>query len=86
MTELWRLSATQLAGLIRSREVSAREATQAALDWLDQVNPRINAVVDHRPDDVMAHSGLPSFSNCTEHFVEHWLCRQHLGELFDQGS
>jgi len=30
-------------------------------------------------------SGLPSFSDCTEHLVEDGLCRQHLGELFDQG-
>jgi len=30
-------------------------------------------------------SGLPSFSNRTEHFAEHRLCCQHLGELFDQG-
>jgi amidase len=50
MTELWRLSATALARLIRSREVSAREAAEAALQRLDAVNPRINAVVEHRPE------------------------------------
>lgn len=56
MTDLWRLSATQLADRIRWRAVSAREAAQAALDRLDQVNPRINAVVDHRPDQVLAQA------------------------------
>ncbi len=56
MTELWRLSATQLADRIRTRAVSAREAAQAALDRLDQVNPRINAVVEHRPADVLAQA------------------------------
>lgn len=54
MTELWRLSATDLAARIRAREVSAREAAQAALDRLNAVNPAINAVVDHRPAEVLA--------------------------------
>ena len=54
MTELWRLSATDLAERIRRREVSAREAALAGLARLDAVNPRINAVVDHRPADVLA--------------------------------
>jgi amidase len=56
MTELWRLSATGLAARIRGREVSAREAAQAALDRLDAVNPALNAVVDHRPADVLAEA------------------------------
>jgi 2-aminoethylphosphonate-pyruvate transaminase len=30
-------------------------------------------------------SRLPSFSDCTEHLAKDWLCRQHTGELFDQG-
>jgi amidase len=50
---LWRLPATQLAGLIRSRKVSAREAVQAALDRLDDVNGRINAVVDCSPVEAL---------------------------------
>jgi amidase len=50
MIELWRLPATELARLIRTREVSARQATEAALERLDAVNPQINAVVAHRPD------------------------------------
>ena len=53
MTELWRLPATELAHLIRTRKVSAREAAQAALDRLDAVNPQINAIVAHRPDWVL---------------------------------
>ncbi len=53
MTELWRLSATDLAARIRRRDVSAREAASAALARLDAVNPRINAVVDHRPEEVL---------------------------------
>jgi amidase len=53
MTELWRLPATELAELIRTRKASAREASQAALQRLDAVNPKINAVVAHRPDWVL---------------------------------
>jgi amidase len=53
MEELWRLSAQELAGLIQTKKVSAREAAVAALKRLDAVNPAINAVVDHRPEDVL---------------------------------
>ncbi|MGC1564111.1 MAG: amidase family protein, partial [Bradyrhizobium sp.] len=56
MEDIWRLSALELAGLIRSRKVSALEAATAALKRLDAVNPSINAVVDHRPEDVMAQA------------------------------
>jgi amidase len=53
MTELWQLSAAELAKRIRSREVSATEAARSALQRLDAVNPVINAVVEHRPEDVL---------------------------------
>jgi len=53
MDDLWRLSAKDLAALIASKKVSAKEAATAALARLDAVNPRINAVIDHRPDDVL---------------------------------
>ena len=53
MDDLWRLSAGDLAALIASKKVSAKEAATAALERLDAVNPRINAVIDHRPDDVL---------------------------------
>jgi amidase len=56
MEDLWRLSAADLAALIRSKQVSAKEAASAALARLDAVNPSINAVVDHRPEDVLAQA------------------------------
>jgi len=56
MNALWQLSATELAALIRARTVSAREAAQAALDRLEAVNPVLNAVVDHRPAEVLARA------------------------------
>src|ERR1700710_1333424 len=57
MQDLWRLSAKELAALIGTKEVSAKDAATAALARLDAVNPKINAVVDHRPDDVLAQAG-----------------------------
>jgi len=56
VSDLWRLSAVELAARIRKREVSAREAAQSALGRLDAVNPAINAVVDHRPEEVLAQA------------------------------
>jgi amidase len=56
MEDLWRLSATELATLVKSKKVSAKEAAVAALARLDAVNPAINAVVDHRPEDVLAQA------------------------------
>ena len=56
MQDLWRLSAAEMASLIRSKKVSAKEAATAALARLDAVNPKINAVVDHRPEEVLAQA------------------------------
>ena len=56
MTDLWRRSATEIATLVRSRKVSAREAAEDALARLDAVNPHLNAVVDHRPEAVRARA------------------------------
>ena len=56
MQDLWRLSAADLASLIRSKKVSAKEAATAALARLDAVNPKINAVVDHKPAEVLAQA------------------------------
>ena len=53
VTELWRLPATELAELIRTSQVSAREAAESALERLDAVNPRINAIVAHDPAQVL---------------------------------
>ena len=58
MSELWRLSASEVARLVRTREVSAREVADAALRRLDSVNPTINAIVDCRPDLVREQADL----------------------------
>jgi amidase len=56
MTEAWRLSAAELAQRIKAGQLSAREAAQSALDRLAAVNPSINAVVDCRPEEVLAEA------------------------------
>ena len=44
-TGLWRLSAIDIATLVRRREVSVREVIEAHLRRIDAVNPAVNAVV-----------------------------------------
>src|SRR5664279_5558347 len=56
MDDIWRLSASDLTLKIKARKISAREAMKAALSRLDAVNPAINAVVDHRPEDALARA------------------------------
>ena len=46
MQDLWRLSAADLATLVRSKKVSAKEAAKAGLARLDAVNPALNAVIE----------------------------------------
>jgi amidase len=43
-TELWRLSATDLAEAIRTKQASSREVVEAHLRRIEAVNPSINAV------------------------------------------
>lgn len=43
-TELWRMSATEMAEAIRSNQVSSREVIEAHLRRIEEVNPSINAV------------------------------------------
>lgn len=50
MKDIWRLSAVEVASLVKAKKISAREAMVSALDRLKAVNPLINAVVDYRED------------------------------------
>lgn len=49
--ELCFMSAGDLAGLIRSRKLSAREVMTAYLDQINRLNPKLNAIVARLPDD-----------------------------------
>jgi amidase len=62
-------SATDAERVVRRREVSARELTEALLARIDAVNPAVNAVVELRSeaalqeaaaaDEVIAAGGAP---------------------------
>ena len=56
--ELWRWDACDLARSIRARLVTSRDATESCLRRLEQVNPRINAVVDVLADEALAAADL----------------------------
>ena len=55
-TEPWRLSASQVANLVRQKKISAVEVAQAALTRLEAVNPQLNAVVEYRPHEVLVRA------------------------------
>src|SRR4051812_370796 len=46
----------ELAALVRSGELSARELVQASLDRIDQLNPTLNAFVDVFHEDALAEA------------------------------
>jgi amidase len=47
----------ELAGLVRSGELSARELVQTSLDRIEELNPRLNAFVDVFADEALAEAG-----------------------------
>jgi len=53
MSELWRLSASEIAARVGSRELSAVEVTEQSLQRLQDVNPAINAVVQTLSEQAM---------------------------------
>jgi amidase len=56
MTEFWRLPATEIAALVRTKQASATEIARDALARLDLANPPINAVVQHSPAETLAEA------------------------------
>jgi len=56
-TQLLFQSAIELAGLVRSGDLSARELVQASLDRIDALNPELNAFVDVFHDEALAAAG-----------------------------
>jgi len=54
MSDLWALTATEMAVLIRQRDVSAREITESTLARIDHANPGCNAIVARCDDEALA--------------------------------
>lgn len=52
-TELWQLSATDLAGRIARRETTARAATESVLARIAVANPLVNALASVTPDKAL---------------------------------
>ncbi|MEY4224846.1 MAG: hypothetical protein RIS33_1780 [Actinomycetota bacterium] len=52
--ELWKKNAAELAAMIAKREVSSREVVDAHLARIDEVNPRLNAIVRRFDDQARA--------------------------------
>jgi amidase len=51
--DLWRWQASELAYAIRTRSINSREAVKASLARLEEVNPKINAVIDVLADEAL---------------------------------
>src|SRR5918912_588539 len=56
-TDLLFRPALELAALVRSGELSARELVAASLERIDAVNPELNAFVDVFHDEALAAAG-----------------------------
>ena len=54
MSELWRLSASDVAARVAAGELSAVEVTEQSLQRMQDVNPAINAVVQPLPEEALA--------------------------------
>ena len=54
MSELWQLSALEVADLVRKQEASSRQVLDALLARIDAVNGDLNAVVALLPEAVAA--------------------------------
>jgi amidase len=58
MTEIWQLSATELAHHIADRQVSSAEVVNAHLARIEAVNPALNAVVRVLADEARTAAAL----------------------------
>ena len=52
--DLWQRTATDLADVIRRREVSSEEVVRSCLARIEETNSSLRALVDIRPDDALA--------------------------------
>src|SRR4051812_7045602 len=54
MSDLMFRPVDELAGMVRSGELSSRELVQESLDRIDELNPQLNAFVDVFADEALA--------------------------------
>ncbi|CUH65870.1 Glutamyl-tRNA(Gln) amidotransferase subunit A [Thalassovita gelatinovora] len=53
MSQIWNLTASEIATAVRSKALSATEVTKAHLQRIADVNPTVNAVVQEFPEDAL---------------------------------
>jgi amidase len=53
MPQIWQMTASEIAGAVRTKAMSATEVAEAHLARLADVNPRINAVVQEFPEEAL---------------------------------
>ncbi|MFD2046688.1 amidase [Ornithinibacillus salinisoli] len=53
------LDATDMAQLVKNREIKSKELLQLSIDQLEKVNPSLNAVVRHRKEKVLQETESP---------------------------
>ena len=58
MKDLWKKSASEIAGLVKSGQVSAVEVSQSTLNRLQEVNGKLNAVVIKTHEDALRSAAL----------------------------
>ena len=66
-TELWRMSATEMAETIRSRQASSQEVIEAHLRRIEAVNPSVNAVVIVMAEQALAAAKTADRAVADEH-------------------
>ena len=54
MTELWRLTASELAPLVADRHVSVTQAVASVLERINSVNPALNSIVQRMDEEALA--------------------------------
>ncbi|HEX7826573.1 MAG TPA: amidase [Mycobacterium sp.] len=64
--QLWSKSATELAGLVRSKVVSATEVVEAHLQRIEDVNPELNAIAVVLADDARQSARIADEKTRTE--------------------
>lgn len=56
MSDWWKLGAVELAEIIRAREVTCKEVTEAVLDRIAEQNPALNAIVVETAEEARAQA------------------------------
>ena len=69
MNDLCFLTATEMARLLRSKKLSARELLDAHLKQIERVNPKVNAIVTRIPEQASARAAEADQSAARGHFL-----------------